>query len=213
MRAGSLNKRATFQALVSTPDGSGGSVQAWVDYTAVWVSMTPDRAREKIQQGRIADNQSGVLRIRSSTTTRAIDDTYRVVLGGVIYNVRSYTNPDQRNDILEFIIETDGSQFVALGPISVELRSAISAAVNLAADLRQTNLLGSSISGVVFFAGDLGLVAVHLGAAITGSITVAGDILQANALRASISVDAAFSGDIFSTESDWDYTAEYLTSF
>lgn len=109
MRAGSLNKRATFQALTTTPDGAGGSIVQWTDYTAVWVSMTPDRAKEKIQQGRIADNQSGVLRIRSSTISRLIDDTYRVVLGGTIYNIRSHENPDQRNDIIEFIIETDGA--------------------------------------------------------------------------------------------------------
>lgn len=213
MRAGSLNKRATFQALTTTPDGAGGSVQEWVDYTAVWVSMTPDRAKEKIQQGRIADNQSGVLRIRSSTISRAIDDTYRVVLGGVIYNVRSYTNPDQRNDILEFIIETDGSQFVASGPSVVTLHAAIGATIDLIADLRQANLLGASISGSATFVGDIGLVGMHIGASITGSAGFAGDLLQANALRAEISSDVAFSGDIFSVESDWDFSAEYLTSF
>ena len=109
MRAGPLNKRATFQALTATPDGAGGTTTSWTDYVTVWAQFLPDRAREKIQQGRIADNQSGVLRIRSSTQSRAMDDTYRVVLGGVTYNVRSHTNPDQVNDVLEFLLETDGS--------------------------------------------------------------------------------------------------------
>jgi SPP1 family predicted phage head-tail adaptor len=108
-------KRAKFQSLATTSDGGGGFSSVWVDYATVWAQFSPDRAREKIQQGRIADNQSGVLRIRSSTTSRAINDIYRVVLDGVIYNVKSNSNPDQRNDVIELIIETDGSQFVAAG--------------------------------------------------------------------------------------------------
>ena len=109
MKAGTLNKRATFQSLVTTPDGAGGSTTAWADYVTVWAQLSPERAREKIQQGRIADNQAGVLRVRSSTATRLIDGTYRVLVDGVTYNVRSHTNPDQVNDVLEFLLETDGS--------------------------------------------------------------------------------------------------------
>lgn len=101
-------KRATFQSLQTTPDGGGGFTQQWTGFT-VWAQFSPDRAREKIQQGRIADNQSGVLRVRSSTTARAVNDTYRVVLGGTIFNIKSISNPDQRNDALELLIETDGS--------------------------------------------------------------------------------------------------------
>jgi SPP1 family predicted phage head-tail adaptor len=116
MRAGGLNKRATFQARVTQPDGAGGSTQAWTDYITVWASFAPDRAREKIQQGRIADNQSGVLRVRSSTQSRQINDTYRVVLNGVTYNIRAHENPDQVNDVLEFLLETDGTQPSAATP-------------------------------------------------------------------------------------------------
>lgn len=106
-------KRATFQSLAIIPDGAGGGVAQWTDYATVWAQFMPTRARETIEQGRIADNQSGVLRVRSSTTTRVIDDAYRVVLDGTTYNVRSRDNPDQRNDMLEYIIETDGTVPVA----------------------------------------------------------------------------------------------------
>lgn len=108
MKAGTLNKRATFQSLVTTPDGAGGSTQAWVVYATVWAQLSPERAREKIQQGRIADNQAGVLRVRSSAATRLVDDTYRVVVDGVTYDVRGHINPDQVNDMLEFAVETTG---------------------------------------------------------------------------------------------------------
>lgn len=110
MKAGTLNKRARFQSLVSTPDGAGGSTTGWADYVTVWAQLSPERAREKIQQGRIADAQAGVLRVRSSTATRLIDGTYRVLVDGVVYNVRGAANPDQRNDMIELVVETDGTQ-------------------------------------------------------------------------------------------------------
>lgn len=109
MKAGSLNKRATFQRFTSVSDGAGGTTNTWEDFTTVWAQFSPERAREKIQQGRIASSEAGVIRVRSSSTTRQIDDTFRVVLDGVTYNVRSNLNPDQRNDMIEFAVETDGT--------------------------------------------------------------------------------------------------------
>lgn len=108
MKISTLNKRATFQRFTSVSDGAGGTTKTWTDFAEVWAQFSPERAREKIQQGRIADNQAGALRVRSSTATRQIDATYRVTLDGVTYNIRSVINPDQRNDMLEFAIETDG---------------------------------------------------------------------------------------------------------
>jgi len=110
MKAGTLNKRARFESQVSVSDGAGGSTVSWQEYVTVWAQLSPERAREKIQQGRIADNQAGVLRVRSSTATRLIDGKYRVVLDGTVYNIKSHSNPDQRNDMLEYIVETDGTQ-------------------------------------------------------------------------------------------------------
>ncbi|CAM5401845.1 hypothetical protein AFEL58S_02047 [Afipia felis] len=110
MRAGSLNKRATFQYSVLTSDGAGGSTKTWAEFATVWAQYSPERAREKIQQGRLADNQAGALRVRSSGATKQINSTFRVVVDGVIYNIRSSINPDQRNDMIEFTIDTDGTQ-------------------------------------------------------------------------------------------------------
>lgn len=110
MKAGTLNKRARFESQVAVSDGAGGSTLSWQEYVTVWAQLSPERAREKIQQGRIADNQTGVLRVRSSSATRLIDGKYRVVVDGVTYNVRAVINPDGRNDMLEILVETDGTQ-------------------------------------------------------------------------------------------------------
>lgn len=109
MKAGTLNKRAKFQRFTSVSDGAGGSTKTWVDYVTVWAGLSPERAREKIQQGRIADAQAGVLRIRSSSVTRLIDDTHRAIVGGVTYNIKAHINPDQRNDMIELAVEADGT--------------------------------------------------------------------------------------------------------
>lgn len=109
MKAGTLNKRATFQAFTTVSDGAGGTTKTWTDYQTVWSQFSPERAREKIQQGRISSASAGALRVRSSPEMRAVDATYRVLLDGVTFNVRGVANPDQRNDMLEFPIETDGT--------------------------------------------------------------------------------------------------------
>lgn len=110
MKAGPLNKRARFESQQRVSDGAGGSTLSWQAYVTVWAQLSPERAREKIQQGRIADTSAGVLRVRSSSVTRLIDGTYRVAVDGVTYNVRGASNPDQRNDMIEFVVETDGTQ-------------------------------------------------------------------------------------------------------
>lgn len=105
MRAGTLNKRARFEALVEASDGAGGFSRSWQPIMTVWASFTPERARERVQGGRLESAFAGVLRIRSSTAARQITQKHRVVVDDVTYNIRSSANPDQRNDMLEFSVE------------------------------------------------------------------------------------------------------------
>lgn len=110
MRAGTLNKRALFQVEQETPDGAGGVAREWVESATLWCQFSPERGRERIQGGRLSSNFAGVLRVRSSATSRGITQVHRVTLDGVTYNIRSVTNPDQRNDMIEMVIETDGTE-------------------------------------------------------------------------------------------------------
>jgi SPP1 family predicted phage head-tail adaptor len=110
MRAGSLNKRATFQRFASTPDGAGGSTKTWSDFATVWAQFIPENVKEKIQQGRIADQTAGRIVVRYSSTTVQIDGTFRVVLDGVTMNVKSAgVDTNQKKAQLVFPVETDGT--------------------------------------------------------------------------------------------------------
>lgn len=109
MRAGSLDQRVRFEKLERTPDGGGGHSERWVEYITVWGGFTPERARERIEAGRLATLFAGVLRIRWSPAASLIGQPDRVIIGGIAYNIRSAANPDQRRAMLEFGVETDGS--------------------------------------------------------------------------------------------------------
>jgi len=42
-----LRQRIKFQALSRTPDGQGGWLESWSDFTEVWAKVTPTSARER----------------------------------------------------------------------------------------------------------------------------------------------------------------------
>ena len=104
-RAGALNKRVTFQVESVTDDGGGGGALSWTDVVTVWGGFQPERGRERLQAGRLESAVAGVLRVRSSSATRALTAAHRVLIDGLAYQIRSITNPDQRNAYLEMTVE------------------------------------------------------------------------------------------------------------
>lgn len=106
MPAGRLRKRVRFEAEVRTPDGAGGYSVDWALALEVWGGLQVERGREKIDAGRLADAVAGVLTIRSSTEARdLLSGANRVMIDGEAWNVRSVTNPDQKNKYLELVVE------------------------------------------------------------------------------------------------------------
>lgn len=103
--AGRLNKRVAFERPQRTDDGGGGASVTWVREFTVWGALTPERGRERLQAGRLASEVAGVLKVRSSSQTRDVDETYRVIVDNVPYQVRAIANPDQRNAVLEMVVE------------------------------------------------------------------------------------------------------------
>lgn len=106
MRAGSLDRRARFQHFQDTSDGAGGSTRAWVDFGTFWAQFSPERARERIKNGRLTSSRAGVVRIRRFVKASQIDETFRVILEEGVMNIRSKTTLD---DMIEFAVETDGT--------------------------------------------------------------------------------------------------------
>lgn len=105
MRAGALNKKVTFQREKRTDDGSGGSNRSFVDDFTVWGGFSPERGSERLEAGRLEAAQGGILRVRSSSTTRSVDESWRVLIDDVPHQIRGRGNPDQRNRMIEFTVE------------------------------------------------------------------------------------------------------------
>lgn len=104
-RAGTLNKRVTFQRRVVTDDGGGGHSREWSNLVEVWGGFSPERGSERLEAGRLQGSLFGVLRVRSSATTRTVTVDDRVMIDGVAHQIRSVANTDQRNRMLDILVE------------------------------------------------------------------------------------------------------------
>lgn len=105
IHAGALNKRVTFRQRVDTPDTGGGFSSEWKDELIELANFRPERGAERLQAGRITATLAGLLTVRSSAATRAIDETQSVMIDGEPYQIRSISNPDQRDHMLEMSVE------------------------------------------------------------------------------------------------------------
>lgn len=105
MTAGPLRKRVVFERQTVTSDGGGGGSVTWSTLLTAWGGFAPQRGRERINNGRLAESVAGVLTVRSSSDSRGVTSADRVKIDGVPYQIHSITNPDQRNQYLEMTVE------------------------------------------------------------------------------------------------------------
>lgn len=108
MGAGQMRSRVTFRRESNTADGAGGNARTWTDVATVWGQLSPERGREKLQAGRLEEQQGAVLKVRSSSTMRSITTEHQCVIDSEQYQIRSSSNPDQRNRFIEFVVERGG---------------------------------------------------------------------------------------------------------
>ena len=105
MAAGPLRARVTFQKEVRTADGGGGYSNSWTDQCTVWGELKTKSARERLQADRLEGSLGAVLRVRSSSDTRLVQENWRAVIKGVPYQIRSTDNPDRRNKFILMDLE------------------------------------------------------------------------------------------------------------
>lgn len=104
-RAGQMRDRVRIERETEQPDGGGGYEVGWFHVATVWGQLVPERGRERVESGRIEASVAAVLRIRYSSEVADVTAGYRVVIDGVDYNIRSVTQPDRRNRIIEMTVE------------------------------------------------------------------------------------------------------------
>lgn len=105
-RIGALRKRCYFERLKPrVDDGGGGAAKEWIPAWTSWGSLKLLGGAEQLAAGRLEASSLATLTIRSSVAARAIDESYRVTIDGVVYQIRGIGNEDQRNRFLSMTVE------------------------------------------------------------------------------------------------------------
>jgi SPP1 family predicted phage head-tail adaptor len=105
VQAGRLRKRVRFQRASPSPDIGGGFAVTWGEDLELWGEFFPQRGSEVIEAGRIAEQVTGVLRVRFSDMAANILPGDRVLIDDEAYNIRSSADPDGRRIRLEMVVE------------------------------------------------------------------------------------------------------------
>lgn len=105
--AGSRSERVTFQKREEVDDGYGNPVAGpWVDQFDEAARLQPRLGSEPVIAARLTGIQPVMLTVRSSMRTRQITPAWRAVnaRSGAVYNIKTITNPDERNADLEMLV-------------------------------------------------------------------------------------------------------------
>jgi SPP1 family predicted phage head-tail adaptor len=112
MRAGTLTRLVTFQALGASPDSYGGQPSAagtWTDVKSVYAAIEPLSGRELLaaQQLSIDVTHRITVRYDAALADPRIVAAMRVVYGARYFNVRAAMNIDEGNRVIE-LAATEG---------------------------------------------------------------------------------------------------------
>lgn len=101
-----LRDEVQFQRLDTTPDDYGNVTgNAFTTFLTVFGNLTPQRGRERMNNMDLRSEVGAVLTVRSGADTRAVTEENIAIVRGNSYQIRSITNPDQRDKYLEMVLE------------------------------------------------------------------------------------------------------------
>lgn len=104
-RTGELRKRVRFEIPKRTADAGGGASITWTPALTTWGAFVLASGQEKVAAGRLQASATGTLTVRSCLAARQVDESYRVLIDEVPFQIRGAGNPDQRNRFIEFAVE------------------------------------------------------------------------------------------------------------
>lgn len=106
--AGDLRTIAQFQQLTETPDGYGGKTEAWTTQITTHVQYRARSGRESLETGRIEASAMATLRCRAPSVV-TVDESWRVMIDGTVWNIRSVVQFGQRGQWADMTIERAGA--------------------------------------------------------------------------------------------------------
>ncbi|MGR4929053.1 phage head closure protein [Bradyrhizobium sp. CAR08] len=106
--AGNLTEKVTLLALVTVPDGAGGSTQSWQPQLTARAAIKVLKASETVLAGRLQGIETIVFTLRYQAALVTADSTSRLlnVRTGKQYNVRAIT-PDPRLQWCDLLVQSD----------------------------------------------------------------------------------------------------------
>lgn len=111
MRAGKLREVVRFERRDRVDDGYGNFTSGdWLTLETVRGELVIADGDEAVEAGRVQSSNLADLMVRSSTRTRSLKTSDRVVIKEELWSILSITNPDRRNHMLRLKVERGVAQ-------------------------------------------------------------------------------------------------------
>ncbi|KKL69242.1 hypothetical protein LCGC14_2116930 [marine sediment metagenome] len=100
VEAGKLRHKIDIQKFTTAKDSYGEDIKTWASYHKTYSKIEPLRGKEYFDTQQIVPEVDNKITIRYKS---GIAPTMRIVWGSRTYEIRSVTNLDERNIMLEFL--------------------------------------------------------------------------------------------------------------
>lgn len=99
---GNFRHRLTIEAADQIEDGAGGVTRTWETIAQTWSAIEPLSLDDKLH----ADKRLGILTHRITLRHRTdLTLSHRFVLGMRVFEIRALRDPDQRERLIECLVE------------------------------------------------------------------------------------------------------------
>jgi len=101
-----MRDRVQFQSRVPLDDGYGNVTDGFDDKgTPLWCNFRETLGKERVEAGRVQASNTGTLRLRDSSASRAITEADVALIRGQAWNIRSIVPVMDRGAYIEMLLE------------------------------------------------------------------------------------------------------------